>query len=447
MLVLPLRHPVVFAKQAASLDRRERGPAPARSRRRLARGGVRSRSTSRSRTATVGSWNGSRSPATVGRERRRRGPPIATRFPPGRSACRRPRARSRSWSGGHSPTALRRAGRLADGWLGQQSLAALDPMALANAGRAMRDAAVDAGRDPAELQVVLRIVDSAGRPDDLAAATPRARRGRGRRDHRRRRLGSRCRRTVRRDERHRIVTAEPLTGRDRPRHRRVPRNRRRAPPRTLGARGATVVAHYGSFREGADEAVAGIAPERRTLSPLDMSESGAARRLLARRSRARSRIDVVVVNAATMPRRRSTAPTRTGTTAGSRRSRSTSSSRRASSARRSRHFLEQGGGTVITLSSWAAQRGSAISSLAGLRRLEGRAREPHADHRAQPRSDGILAHVVAPGIVHTRDLRGFGGGARRDRRSQRGARDGRDGAARGGRRADRVPRHRARAAT
>jgi alkanesulfonate monooxygenase SsuD/methylene tetrahydromethanopterin reductase-like flavin-dependent oxidoreductase (luciferase family) len=74
--------------------------------------------------------------------------------------------------GGHSPTALRRAGRLADGWLGQQSLDALDPMALANAGRAMRDAAVDAGRAPAELQVVLRVVDSAGRPDDVAAAIP-----------------------------------------------------------------------------------------------------------------------------------------------------------------------------------------------------------------------------------------------------------------------------------
>jgi hypothetical protein len=36
----------------------------------------------------------------------------------------------------------------------------------------MRDAAVDAGRALAELQVVLRVVDSAGRPDDVAAAIP-----------------------------------------------------------------------------------------------------------------------------------------------------------------------------------------------------------------------------------------------------------------------------------
>jgi alkanesulfonate monooxygenase SsuD/methylene tetrahydromethanopterin reductase-like flavin-dependent oxidoreductase (luciferase family) len=74
--------------------------------------------------------------------------------------------------GGYSPTALRRAGRLADGWLGQQSLDALDPAALVNAGGAMRDAAVEAGRDPAALQVVLRIVDSAGRADEVAAAIP-----------------------------------------------------------------------------------------------------------------------------------------------------------------------------------------------------------------------------------------------------------------------------------
>ena len=36
----------------------------------------------------------------------------------------------------------------------------------------MRDAAVDAGRDPAALQVVLRVVDSAGRADEVAAAIP-----------------------------------------------------------------------------------------------------------------------------------------------------------------------------------------------------------------------------------------------------------------------------------
>jgi hypothetical protein len=36
----------------------------------------------------------------------------------------------------------------------------------------MRDAAVEAGRNPAALHVVLRIVDSAGRADNVAAAIP-----------------------------------------------------------------------------------------------------------------------------------------------------------------------------------------------------------------------------------------------------------------------------------
>jgi NAD(P)-dependent dehydrogenase (short-subunit alcohol dehydrogenase family) len=66
-----------------------------------------------------------------------------------------------------------------------------------------------------------------------------------------------------------------------------------------------------------------------------------------------------------------------------------------------RHFLEHGGGTLVTLSSWAAQRGSAIpqltayaSSKAAVRTLTQTIARNHA-------RDGILAYVVAPGIVRT----------------------------------------------
>jgi NAD(P)-dependent dehydrogenase (short-subunit alcohol dehydrogenase family) len=66
-----------------------------------------------------------------------------------------------------------------------------------------------------------------------------------------------------------------------------------------------------------------------------------------------------------------------------------------------KHYLEHGGGTLITLSSWAAQRGSAIpqltayaSSKAAVRTLTQTIARNHA-------RDGILAYVVAPGIVRT----------------------------------------------
>ena len=70
--------------------------------------------------------------------------------------------------GGHSPVALRRAGRLGDGWLAQQAVPALDPGHLAAEIAAVRQAAATAGRDPAGLTVVLRLVESAGRLDTVA---------------------------------------------------------------------------------------------------------------------------------------------------------------------------------------------------------------------------------------------------------------------------------------
>lgn len=70
--------------------------------------------------------------------------------------------------GGHSPAALRRAGRLGDGWLAQQALPELDPDLLATEIGQVRAAAVAAGRDPASLAVLLRIVGTAGRAGELA---------------------------------------------------------------------------------------------------------------------------------------------------------------------------------------------------------------------------------------------------------------------------------------
>jgi len=70
--------------------------------------------------------------------------------------------------GGHSPVALRRAGRLADGWLAQQAVPELDPDQLAADIAVIRSAASDAGRDPARLHVVLRLVESTGRAAEVA---------------------------------------------------------------------------------------------------------------------------------------------------------------------------------------------------------------------------------------------------------------------------------------
>ncbi|PWJ52756.1 probable F420-dependent oxidoreductase, Rv2161c family [Quadrisphaera granulorum] len=71
--------------------------------------------------------------------------------------------------GGHSPAALRRAGVIGDGWLAQQAAADLDPDAIAHDAARMRSAAQAAGRDASSLRVVLRVADSLGRLEQVAA--------------------------------------------------------------------------------------------------------------------------------------------------------------------------------------------------------------------------------------------------------------------------------------
>lgn len=72
--------------------------------------------------------------------------------------------------GGHTTAALRRAGQLGDGWLGQQSVPELSVHDLEREIATVRETARQAGRDPDALRVTLRLVGSAGRHDEVADA-------------------------------------------------------------------------------------------------------------------------------------------------------------------------------------------------------------------------------------------------------------------------------------
>lgn len=61
---------------------------------------------------------------------------------------------------------------MGDGWLAQQALPELTPLDLVRPIATMRAAAADAGRDPETLQAVLRVVESAGRSEQLASRLP-----------------------------------------------------------------------------------------------------------------------------------------------------------------------------------------------------------------------------------------------------------------------------------
>jgi NAD(P)-dependent dehydrogenase (short-subunit alcohol dehydrogenase family) len=175
-----------------------------------------------------------------------------------------------------------------------------------------------------------------------------------------------------------------------------------ATARVLGAGGAGLVAHYGSHREGAEEAVAAIPATDRLLVQADLSAPGSARSLWRDAVSWRGRIDVVIVNAATMPMTPFDGVD-DDWDEGWRQALQVNVLEPASLIREAvRDFVAQGGGTVITLSSWAAQRGSAISNLAAYAASKAALANLTQTVARNYAASGILAHVVAPGIVKTR---------------------------------------------
>jgi NAD(P)-dependent dehydrogenase (short-subunit alcohol dehydrogenase family) len=170
----------------------------------------------------------------------------------------------------------------------------------------------------------------------------------------------------------------------------------------LGGAGAHVVAHYGSDEAGARDAVALVPEERRLLVQADLQDPGGAQRLWEAASGWRGRVDVLVNNAAVMEDTPLDAPDDEWRR-GWERSLQVNVLAPAMLTRAAvRHFLERGGGVVITLSSWVAQRGPADESLVAYAASKAAVKaltQTIARHHAK---DGVLAYVIAPGVVRTR---------------------------------------------
>jgi NAD(P)-dependent dehydrogenase (short-subunit alcohol dehydrogenase family) len=171
--------------------------------------------------------------------------------------------------------------------------------------------------------------------------------------------------------------------------------------RALGAGGADLIAHYRSDRDGAEAAVESIPSERRLLLQGDLSAPGSSRALWREAAAWRGRIDVVVVNAAMLARTPfdgSDADWDEGWAETMR----VNVIEPASLVREAlAHFLERGGGTIVTISSWAAQAGSALTEVPAYAASKAAIRNLTQTVARNYARDGVLAYVVAPGIVRT----------------------------------------------
>lgn len=169
----------------------------------------------------------------------------------------------------------------------------------------------------------------------------------------------------------------------------------------LGARGAALVAHYGRNREGAEAAVAALPEERRLLVQADLRSPGAARGLFAEALAWRGRVDVVVVNAATLLETPFDGSDDLWDESWEATLRVNVLEPVSLMREAVRHFLDVGGGTIVALSSWAGERGSAIARLSAYAASKAAVRNVAQTIARNHAKDGILAYIVAPGIVHT----------------------------------------------
>lgn len=175
--------------------------------------------------------------------------------------------------------------------------------------------------------------------------------------------------------------------------------------RLLGGRGATVIGHYrgDADRAGAEAALAGLPADRCFLVAGDYEHDAEVDALWEAALGCRGQIDALVLNAAMMwPHggiddseenwcRAWALHHQVNVVAPARLMRAAV-----------KHYLERGGGVIVLLSSWVAQRGVTNPSMlpyaaskAAIKAVAQSIARAYAAH-------GVLVYLIAPGIVNTK---------------------------------------------
>jgi NAD(P)-dependent dehydrogenase (short-subunit alcohol dehydrogenase family) len=168
-----------------------------------------------------------------------------------------------------------------------------------------------------------------------------------------------------------------------------------------GAAGADVIAHYGSDRAGAESATRLTAPDRRLLLGSDFADPGAARQLWRDALEWRGHVDVLVSNAAVMLSSPIDADGDTWDDAWDMMLRVNVIESASLIREATRHFIERGGGVLITISSWVAQRGASTPDLLAYSASKAAIKAYVQTIARSHAKDGVLSYVLAPGVVDT----------------------------------------------
>jgi NAD(P)-dependent dehydrogenase (short-subunit alcohol dehydrogenase family) len=171
----------------------------------------------------------------------------------------------------------------------------------------------------------------------------------------------------------------------------------------LAQAGASVIVHYGGDRAGAESAASALPPERKLLIGADQGKSADVDGLWAQALAWKGHIDCVVLNAAILLDKGGVddpmdvwddswerqwqvnvlGPTRL--------------MRHAVT-----HYLARGGGVLVTISSWAAQRGVTNPRMIAYAASKAAVKAAAQTIARGYAKDNILSYIVAPGVVRTR---------------------------------------------
>lgn len=169
----------------------------------------------------------------------------------------------------------------------------------------------------------------------------------------------------------------------------------------LGAEGAYVIAHYGSDRQGAVDATKDIPDDHKFLVHADLAKSGSPKKLWNEALAWRGTIDVVVANAAIMPEAAFTDSDELWDATWEAAFTVNATAPAFLIREATNYFLSNSGGTIIAISSWAAQRGSGNSKLGAYSASKAAiAALVKTIARAYGR-EGIYAYLISPGVVRT----------------------------------------------
>ena len=174
----------------------------------------------------------------------------------------------------------------------------------------------------------------------------------------------------------------------------------------LGAAGARLIAHYRGQpgdREGAETAVAGIPAGRSHLVAGDFTDNAAVERVWQEAVAWRGHVDVLVLNAAFMDPSGGIDDSERNWEHSWDMHLQVNVQAQARLMRAAvRHFRTRGGGIIVLMSSWVAQRGVTDPKMIAYAASKGAIKAVAQSIARGYAKEGIYTYIIAPGIVKTR---------------------------------------------